>query len=422
MVFELQLPQQIDKENRVAELISILGFFANHKDLDTKNIRVICNLLCNKSEQITSNDAIEIIYRLCAIDRFHLSNTIKLVTICIRKLLEQLAESNTIELQKVVDRLIFTTLKKFSPIQFHLHSLLKGFAERISREDLGLNVALSLQSTIKNIVSSNYSKKVEQTLNFHFHFCIPYARFFSRFFLLIYSINSIFFVFQSFQSEDLLTYISDKLISNIDHCRDMSPFEVFTVVQAFANNCFIPQNAECQDIWINRMLPEILSNKQLNQIRENHHTWLQFTLQLAILGHFDQKLISRVLDSSYLDNYLQRKDLSTLDLHKILILYQTVSMQSNIDISCVDKTAISGICKKYMSELTSCDIQCDLINHFGKSYVLSNVRTKHMHLIPTLVKVNKVSGHVERFTDDIARDEDGFIPLDAIPHTNNEEL
>lgn len=228
---------------------------------------------------------------------------------------------------------------------------------------------------------------------------------------------------QSFQSEDLLTYISDTLISNAEYCRDMSSFEVFTIIQAFANNCFIPQNAECQDnIWINRILPEILANKQLNQISEDHHTWLQFTLQLAILGHYDQKLISHVLNSSYLANYLKRRDLSTLDLYKILILYQTVAMQPNIDISCVDKTAILDICRKYIKELTSCDIQLDLIDHFGKASVLTNVRTKYMHLIPTLVKVNKVSGHIERFGDDIARDEDGFIPLDAIPHTNNEQL
>lgn len=154
MVFELQLPQQIDKENRVADLVSILGFFATHKGLDTKNIKEICNLLYNKSEEITSNDAIEIIYRLCAIDRFHVPNTIKLIAICIRKLLQQLAEIDTIELQRVVDRLIFTTLKKFSPFQFHLHSLLNGFAARISKEDLGLNAALSLQKSIKNIVST----------------------------------------------------------------------------------------------------------------------------------------------------------------------------------------------------------------------------------------------------------------------------
>lgn len=202
----------------------------------------------------------------------------------------------------------------------------------------------------------------------------------------------------------------------------MSSFEVFTIIQAFANNTFIPESADSnENIWSERILPAILENKNIAQIQPSNHVWLPFTLQLAILGHYDQALITRVLSPSYLKSFIDRKGKS-LDLHKVLILYQTASMQRNIDLSCVKPDIITSICKKFHDQMPSCDIQLDLIDHIGSSCVMTNVRTKHMHLIPTLVKMNKQTGHLERFSDDITRDENGFISLDAVPCRENEVM
>lgn len=161
IVFELQISQQIDKDNRVDELVRILNYFASHKGLDTKNgnLKIICKILFDKNDDITLPDAINIIHHLCEIDRFYLSNTIKLVATCIRKLMDQIRDIDMIELQRVINRLVSTTVNQFSPLQFHLHSLLNSCAERISQEDLGLNCAVKLQTTLKNIVSIYFLKK-----------------------------------------------------------------------------------------------------------------------------------------------------------------------------------------------------------------------------------------------------------------------
>lgn len=155
IVFELQVTQQIDKENTVPELVNILNYLACHKSIDTKNenMKTICKILCDKSEEIKSEDAINIIYHLCAIERFTLPNSIKLMATSIRRLMDKISEVDIVELQKVINRLVATTINHLSPFQFHLHSLLKSTAERISQEDLGLGAALALQKTIKNIVS-----------------------------------------------------------------------------------------------------------------------------------------------------------------------------------------------------------------------------------------------------------------------------
>lgn len=213
------------------------------------------------------------------------------------------------------------------------------------------------------------------------------------------------------------------MIANVDSIQTMGAIGIFTIVQAFANSGFVPQTtANDQNIWSERILPAILNNVNLTQLQSSNFTWLPFTLQLVVLGHFDRELISRVFASSYLDSYLNRNRLSILDLYKILILYQTVAMHPNIDINQELKLKMVDVCKKYMEEMPPCDIQLDLIDHIGRACVLTNVQTKYMHLLPTLVKINKQTGHFERFPNEISRDENGFIRLDAIPCETNEVL
>lgn len=210
------------------------------------------------------------------------------------------------------------------------------------------------------------------------------------------------------------------MTSDVDICRSMSPISVFTIIQAFANNCYVPNDPE--NIWSERILPALLANEGLVKIQADSYAWLPFTLQLAVLGHFDEKLISRVLRPSYLDTYLKRKDLSVLDLNKILILYQTVAMESGIDTSFVDSKMVSDICKRYNEQRSPCHIQEDLIDRMGRASVLTDVRTKHMHIIHTLVKLNKETLEFETFPRTIKRDQYGFIPLADIPCGQNELL
>lgn len=222
----------------------------------------------------------------------------------------------------------------------------------------------------------------------------------------------------------LLTYIGDKLIANVDSIHTLSSPCIFTIVQGFSNSGFVPQTTDNdKNTWSESILPAILNNINLTQREPSNFTWLPFTLQLAVLGHFDQELISRVFNPSYVDNFLNRDKLSILDLNKVLILYQTVVMQPNININQVElKIKMADACKEYMEQMPTCDIQLDLIDHIGRAFVLTNVRTKYMHLLPTMVKINKHTGQFERFSNDIDRDENGFIPFEAIPYEPNEVL
>lgn len=105
-----------------------------------------------------------------------------------------------------------------------------------------------------------------------------------------------------------------------------------------------------------------------------------------ILGHFDQNWISHVLKSSHLTEYLNRPNGSLFDLSKLLILYQTAAMNPNISMDAVGKHLIEDTFYKYTQE-TKCLLRSE-IEQSEAGFVLSNVRTKFLHWIPTLMKIN----------------------------------
>lgn len=196
---------------------------------------------------------------------------------------------------------------------------------------------------------------------------------------------------------------------------------LFAVVQAFANNCHIPQSVENPNMWTSDILPAILSNKHLTAIEPTSHIWLQFTLQLMTLGHFDQQLISRVLKPAYLNAYSNRKHTSALDLNKVFILYQTAAMNPNISLNMNDKKFLEERLYKYTTH-TICPIQKALIEELGSDYILTNVKTKYSHWMPTVMKVNTDSWTLQRIPDNFRRDDFGFVAFDDIECGKNEKL
>lgn len=194
---------------------------------------------------------------------------------------------------------------------------------------------------------------------------------------------------------------------------------LFTIVQAFANNVY---EFTDKDIWSTQVVPAIINNENLINVPSTSRTWMHFTLQLMVLEHYNQKLITRVLSSPYLDTYLNNDNLTLLDLHKVLILYQTAAMQPGIDVNCVKQKVINEVFEKYAKKISSCEVQDLLMQEIRNGFAISNIRTKYSHLIQTLVKINKSTMDFEHFPGDLPRDENGFVSLDDVPQSKDELL
>lgn len=205
----------------------------------------------------------------------------------------------------------------------------------------------------------------------------------------------IHFFFQSNVNTELLTYIYRNLINNFEEIPTLQAEPLFTIVQAFASASFNPLE------WTTAILPKILQNENLLQMPTLHTTWLQFTLQLIVFGHFDRRLIELVLSESFLEFYLKQHSANTTDHLKLLILYQNVV--SNNERYPTEPFIITGqkiiesILASYLSKQTRFPFRSFLEFQLGEGCVLTRVKTKYGHFMQHLVKMNCDTGEFVPF-------------------------
>lgn len=219
-----------------------------------------------------------------------------------------------------------------------------------------------------------------------------------------------------------MEYIGDQIALNTSYCRTMNLQELFTIVHAFANNGCLPKSVD-YSIWKSHILPNIMKNQNLAKMPPTSRKWLQFVLQLMVLDHYEQDLIDRVLSKEYLDKYFHNNERSLLlDYYQTLAVYQTAAMRPEIDLNCVQKNVLEEILSSYTARAGHCEIQEALIQLTGSDFVVTNVRTKYYHLLPTLMKINTKTLSFQRFSVNLRRDNKGFVSLDDIPCAGDEQM
>lgn len=155
IVFDQQIPEQITSSQSVEELVKILNFISAHQTsyIKDSNVKRICRILADKKDEIDLANAINIVHRLSLINRFEVGNTIRLLNICIRAILFNVKEVNIKDLMPTVHRLVSTIVNQNLSFQYLIHGLLRRSGERISQQNLGLKLAVDLQTACKRIVS-----------------------------------------------------------------------------------------------------------------------------------------------------------------------------------------------------------------------------------------------------------------------------
>lgn len=155
VTFDQQILQQVDVNNSVSDLVKILNFMGSHRDryIRDRNVKRVCRLLADKKEEIELSDAVNIIHHLCALNRFEVGNTIRLMNICIKQLLKRIYELDIKELLLVIQKLVTLAVNQFLSFQYFIHGLLGCCGRRIAEENLGLEIAVDLQTSCKKIVN-----------------------------------------------------------------------------------------------------------------------------------------------------------------------------------------------------------------------------------------------------------------------------
>lgn len=213
------------------------------------------------------------------------------------------------------------------------------------------------------------------------------------------------------------------MVSNPSYCRTMDLMELCTIVQAFAYNGCLPESIDIR-IWKNQILPNIIRNENLANVPPSSRLWLKFVFQLMILDHYEQELINRVLSRQYLDSYFSNNNERSLllDFYQTLGVYQTATTRPEIDLSSVQESVLEEILSNYAARVGNSKIQEALIKQIGSDFVVTNVRTKNYHFLPTLLKMNIKAMCLEQFPTNLQRDDNGLISLVDIPCAEDEKM
>lgn len=211
---------------------------------------------------------------------------------------------------------------------------------------------------------------------------------------------------------DFLQHLDRKINANLDLWPKAKLDTVFTFVQAFAMAAYRPTN------WTEAILPPILENVNGKIPNKKHPTWLQFTLQLILMGHFEVELVERVLCKEYLIEYMQRNNFANTDVLRTVILYHEACRHLNCNI---DHEYLQSIVRTYLQKPTDNPFKNALTDKLGAEKCLFNVRTKYGHCIQNLVKYNIETEEFCSFNA-VQRDGTGFAELEHINCKSNERL
>ncbi|XP_034833978.1 FAST kinase domain-containing protein 2, mitochondrial-like isoform X1 [Maniola hyperantus] len=115
----------------------------------------------------------------------------------------------------------------------------------------------------------------------------------------------------------LVEYLCQKAASNPETLSNARTNIFFGFINCLANNNFTPE----PDQWV-ELRRQISANPVLNATNAAL-PWAKLCLELASLGHYEDRLLNRVFSKEFLDEYLAR-DNNTLDYLQLLTLYQAV--------------------------------------------------------------------------------------------------
>lgn len=182
-------------------------------------------------------------------------------------------------------------------------------------------------------------------------------------------------------------------------------------------------------IWPKIKSSELFQNRNASDI-----DWLNITLNLIALNHFDQELLIKVLSHNYLQSVFDNQQLSndfTQQYSSLLKIYQSLELLPEMtDFVNIESIGLSGTMSYIqkaielnLSNTLKCPLQTYLRNEFGSDKVLTMIKTKYGHGIQHILKVDKDNGEFVSFEEsESKRGADGFIELTEIKCSENEML
>ncbi|XP_013190958.1 uncharacterized protein LOC106135256 [Amyelois transitella] len=270
LAFQIHLPLELDRED-VALLKEMLAYCCSH-ELPDRCVNNIVTALLLQDQAINAQVAKSIIWSLCNVNctEEKFPTRVQLLHICY----DILAQSVD---QLIYDDVLRTAAKMKGRVmekhpEYYHEQLVDAIADYAVRRDVGFEKGLLLARVLARIAHTHLG---------------------------------------------LVEYLCQLAAATPTTLANARTNHLFSFINCLSNNNYTPES----DQW--ELLRRQISNNPVLDARNAALPWTKICLELASLGHYEDKLLSRVFSPEFLKEYLSRED-NTLDYLQLLTLHEAV--------------------------------------------------------------------------------------------------
>ncbi|XP_053613562.1 uncharacterized protein LOC128677042 [Plodia interpunctella] len=270
LAFQIHLPLELDKDD-VMLLKDMLAYCSTH-DMPDRCINNVVTALLLHDQAINAQVAKSIIWSLCNVncteERF--PTRVQLLHICYDILAQNIDQLIFDDILRTAAKLKGRVMEKH-PEYYH-EQLVDAIADYAVDQNVGFEKGLLLARVLSRIAHTHMG---------------------------------------------LVEYLCQLASSSPTALASARTNVLFSFVNCLSNNNYTPE----PERWA--ALRRQISNNPVLDARNAALPWTKICLELASLGHYEDKLLSRVFSEDFLKEYLSREN-NTLDYLQLLTLYEAV--------------------------------------------------------------------------------------------------
>ncbi|CAG5004567.1 unnamed protein product [Parnassius apollo] len=271
LAFQIHLPLELD--NNDLPLLKDMLIYCSNRDLPDRCINNIVTGLLLHDQIIDAQSAKSIVWSLCQINCTEqiFPTRVQLLHICYDILVQRIDELTYNDVLKTAAKVKSRVLEKH-PEYYH-EQLLDAMAEYVIRNNIEFDKALLVARILSRVAHTHIG---------------------------------------------LMEYLCNLVIIGPVDLSNARTNILFSFVNCLSNNNYTPEPEQWEKIR-----QQISENPILNATNAAL-PWTKFCLELASLGHYEDKLLKRVFSDDFLKDYLSREK-NTLDLLQLLTLHEAVN-------------------------------------------------------------------------------------------------
>ncbi|XP_013170933.1 PREDICTED: uncharacterized protein LOC106120211 [Papilio xuthus] len=271
LTFQIHLPLELDNDD-LPLLRDMLIYSCNH-DLPDRCINNVVTGLLLHDQRIDAQTAKSIVWSLCQVNCTEkvFPTRVQLLHICYDIIAQQIDQLHYNEVLRTVAKIKGRVLEKHP--EYYQEQLLDAIADYVIRNNIEFEPALLIARVLSRVAHTHLG---------------------------------------------LMEYLCNLALNEENNLSTVRTNILFSFINCLSNNNYTPD----LDQW--DVIRQNISENPILSATNAALPWTKVCLELASLGHYDDKLLEKVFSEKFLIEYLAREK-NTLDLLQLLTLHEAVN-------------------------------------------------------------------------------------------------